>query len=163
MCHLGKSESVKYIVSWNCYTPADDTVELSAQTPEHFITRCKSRERKHYAMRLGYRTRNRRRQVRTPHTLLPCALMTSHRLYTNKYAAYMTWLSMIRQEGRCTIRRRKRVESKVAATIYCTLSIADICHDANLEFSSVYNSRLCAINVQNHNKLNSSKRLMKCY
>lgn len=36
--HIGKCNSIKFVVRWYCYTPVDDTEELLVYIQEHFIT-----------------------------------------------------------------------------------------------------------------------------
>lgn len=36
--HIGEGENVRYVVRWNSYIYADDTVDSTKHIPEHFIT-----------------------------------------------------------------------------------------------------------------------------
>lgn len=40
VCHVRRAYNVKYVLRCFAYTPLEDTLELPAHIPEHFITRC---------------------------------------------------------------------------------------------------------------------------
>lgn len=60
--HVWKEDNVKYVVRCYCYSPADDTVELPAHIPKHFMTHYWCPARKQHARRQKQRKRSRGRQ-----------------------------------------------------------------------------------------------------